>query len=58
MIIRYDVTVSDIADVMNRAVSRREPRLGWFWGQRSLASVVLTVLFASAIDTSPKYLPR
>jgi len=41
-----------MADVMHRAVKRREPRLGWFWGQRSLVSVVLTIIFASAIDTS------
>lgn len=53
MIVRYEVTVSDMADVMHRAVKRREPRLGWFWGQRSLVSAVLTIIFASVIDTSP-----
>lgn len=53
MIVRYEVTVSDMADVMHRAVKRREPRLGWFWGQRSLVSVVLTIIFASVLDTSP-----
>jgi hypothetical protein len=52
VIIRYDVTVADMTDVMRRAASRREPRLGWRWKQNVLISALLTAFFAGAIDAS------
>jgi hypothetical protein len=52
MIVRYEVTVPDMADVMRRAASRREPRLGWRWRQSVLMSALLTAFFASVIEAS------
>jgi hypothetical protein len=50
VIVRYNVTVADMADVMRRAVSRRRPRFGWRWRQSILVSALLTAFFASVID--------
>lgn len=52
MIIRYDVTVPDMTDVMRRAARRREPNLGWRWKQSVLVSALLTAFFASVIEGS------
>ncbi|HEY6454015.1 MAG TPA: hypothetical protein VIY90_01910 [Steroidobacteraceae bacterium] len=50
MIIRYDVTVADMVNVMRRAARRREPRLDWRWQQSILASALLTVFFFGGIE--------
>jgi hypothetical protein len=52
VIVRYDVTVPDMIDVMHRANRRRAPRLGWRWKQSMLLSALLTAGFSSVIEDS------
>lgn len=50
MIVRYDVTLPDMIDVMLRGANRREPRLGWRWQESFVLSLVLGALFGTVID--------
>jgi hypothetical protein len=52
VIVRYDVTVPQMTEVMHRAARRREPRFGWRWEQSVLVSTLLTAFFASVIEGS------
>jgi hypothetical protein len=50
MKIQYEITTSDMADVMNRAVKRRQSSMAWQWRRRAIVPALLSVAFYLVLE--------